>query len=75
MAEGVTTMGRPKKAESRKHAAAVRIEGEALEQARLAAGLLKISLAQYVTQVVAKAASEDVEREVRKLAKNLPPRP
>ena len=58
-----------KKSEVRRHSAVARITPETLEQAKLAASLMKLPLAEYVDDVVKKAADRDVDREVSKLAK------
>lgn len=57
-----------KKSETRKHTAMMRVDTEALEQFKLAAGLMKMSLADYASNVLRKAAERDVLREAKKLA-------
>lgn len=64
---GRVTMAR-KKSESRKHTAMMRIDPEALERAKLAASLMKMSLADWSSDVLRKAADRDIAREAKKLA-------
>jgi predicted HicB family RNase H-like nuclease len=56
-----------KKSEVRKHTAMMRVDADTLEQARLAASLMKMSLADYASVVLRKAAAKDISREARKL--------
>lgn len=65
---GRDTMSR-KKSETRKHTAMMRVDPETLDRARLAASLMKMSLADYASEVLAKASDRDISREARKLAK------
>lgn len=65
---GCETMAK-KKSEARKHTAMARLEADALEQARLAANLMRMSLADYLTDLVRKHSPEDIEREAKKLTK------
>lgn len=58
-----------KKSETRRHTAMMRIDSETLERAKLAASLMRKSLADYATDVLAKAAERDIQREAGKLAK------
>lgn len=57
-----------KKSEARKHTAMMRVDAHTLEQARLAASLMKMSLADYTSEVLLKAAERDIQREAKKLA-------
>lgn len=66
-ATGHETMGR-KRSEERRHTAMMRVDAEALEQAKLAASLMRMSLADYASAVIKKAAGRDIAREARKLA-------
>ncbi len=56
-----------KKSETRKHPALIRVSDEALEATKLAASLMKISLADYASAILLKTADRDIKREVRKL--------
>lgn len=40
---------------------------EALDQARLAASLMRISLADYLSDLIRKHAGKDIDREIRKI--------
>jgi hypothetical protein len=55
------------KSEVRRHTAMMRVDAETLEQTRLAASLMKMSLADYASVVLKKAAARDISREARKL--------
>lgn len=55
------------KSETRKHTAMMRVDAETLAQARLAASMMRMSLADYASDVLAKAAERDITREARKL--------
>jgi predicted HicB family RNase H-like nuclease len=57
-----------KKSETRKHTAMVRIDDHARDRAQLAASLMRMSLADYVSDLVLKAAEKDIAREAKKLA-------
>ena len=57
-----------KKSEARKHTAMMRVDAGTLERAKLAASLMRMSLADYASDVLAKAAERDIAREARKLA-------
>jgi hypothetical protein len=57
-----------KKSETRKHTAMIRVDAETLQRARLAASLMRMSLADYASDVLAKAAERDIAREAKKLA-------
>lgn len=57
-----------KKSEARKHTAMMRVDAQTLERARLAASLMRMSLADYASEVLGKAAERDIAREARKLA-------
>lgn len=57
-----------KKSEVRKHTAMMRIEPAALERVKLAASLMRMSAADYASDVLMKAAEEDIKREAKKLA-------
>jgi hypothetical protein len=60
---------KPKKSESRKHEGVLRVDRHALERAKLAASMMKKSLADYASDVLLKAADKDIEREAKKLIK------
>ena len=57
-----------KRSEARRHSAMMRIDAETIERARLAASLMKMSLADYASQVLRKASDKDIAREAKKLA-------
>lgn len=57
-----------KKSEVRRHTAMVRIESDTLERAKLASSLMRMTLADYITDLVRKAAEKDISREAKKLA-------
>jgi len=67
VAMGTEPMAKKKKSEIRRHTAMARIDGEALEQARLAASLMRMSLADYITELIKKNAPKDISREAKKL--------
>jgi predicted HicB family RNase H-like nuclease len=56
-----------KKSEERRHTAMMRIDSETLDKAKLAASLMKMSLADYSSDVLRKAAERDISREAKKL--------
>ena len=58
---------KPKKSESRKHTGMLRIDALALEQAKVAAGMMKKTLAEWASDVILKAAERDMNREARKI--------
>lgn len=58
-----------KKSETRKHTAMMRVDSGVLDRAKLAASLMRMSLADYATDVLSKAAEKDIQREAGKLAK------
>lgn len=58
-----------KKSETRRHTAMMRVDAETLERARLAASMMKMSLADYASDVLKKASDKDIEREAKKLTK------
>lgn len=60
-------MAKRKKSEVRKHTAMARMDPEVHERATLAASLMKMSLADYISDVVRKAADKDIQREAKKL--------
>jgi hypothetical protein len=64
------TMPTPKKSKSevRRHTAMVRIEGATLERAKLAASLMKMTVSDYVSDLVKAASDRDISREAKKLA-------
>ncbi len=68
----LATVERPpmakKKSEVRKHTAMMRVESDTLERAKLAASLMRMSLADYASDVLRKAADRDIAREAKKLA-------
>lgn len=68
-ATGELAVAKRKKSEVRRHGGMTRIDLGVLERARLAASLMRMSLADYVTEVVRKAAEQDINREAKKLAK------
>jgi predicted HicB family RNase H-like nuclease len=57
-----------KKSETRKHTAMIRIDERTRERAALAAKMTGVSLADYASEVLAKAADRDILREAKKLA-------
>lgn len=59
---------KPKRSEARRHAAMMRVDAAVLEQAKLAASLMRMSLADYASDVLGKAAERDITREAKKLA-------
>lgn len=65
---GTAVMAR-KKSEERKHTAMMRVDAETLDRAKLAASLMRKSLADYASEVLGKAAEKDIAREAKKLAK------
>jgi predicted HicB family RNase H-like nuclease len=56
-----------KKSETRRHTAMLRVDDYAHERAALAASLMKMSLADYASMVLLKAADRDIPREAKKL--------
>lgn len=56
-----------KSSESRKHTGVARMDRATLERAMLAASLMRMSLADYLTQLVAKHVETDISREAKKL--------
>lgn len=62
-------MAGKKKSEVRKHTAMMRIDPTTLDQAKLAASLMRMSLADYASMALARAAAQDISREAKKLAK------
>lgn len=56
-----------KKSESRKHTGMMRVNAQALERFKLAASLMRMSLADYVSEVLVKTADRDIAREAKKL--------
>jgi predicted HicB family RNase H-like nuclease len=56
-----------KKSEVRKHTAMMRVDAETIARARLAASLMGVSLADYSSDILRKAAERDIAREARKL--------
>lgn len=67
VASEVETMAR-KKSEVRRHTAMMRVDAVALERAKLAASLMKMSLADYASDILKKQADKDIGREAKKLA-------
>ena len=61
-----TTMAK-KKSEERRHTAMMRVDAETLDRAKLAASLMRMSLADYASEVLLRAAERDIAREARKL--------
>jgi hypothetical protein len=57
-----------KKSEARKHTAMMRVSDHALDKAKLAASLMRMSLADYASEIILKAAERDIAREAKKLA-------
>lgn len=57
-----------KKSEARRHTAMMRIDAETLDRAKLAASMMRKSLADYASEALRKAADKDIAREARKLA-------
>jgi hypothetical protein len=62
-------MAKKKKSDVRRHSAVARIDPEVLERAKIAASLMRTTLADYITDIVRKAADRDIEREAKKLTK------
>jgi predicted HicB family RNase H-like nuclease len=56
-----------KKSETRKHTAMMRIDADTLERVKLAASLMRTSLADYASDVLRKTADRDILREAKKL--------
>jgi hypothetical protein len=61
-------MAKKKASERRKHTAMMRVEADVMERAKLAASLMRMSLADYASDVLRKAAERDISREAKKLA-------
>src|SRR4051812_30833805 len=57
-----------KKSEARKHTAMIRVDSDALDRAKLASSLMRMSLADWVSDLIRKAAEKDIAREAKKLA-------
>src|SRR3954471_17974707 len=49
-----------KKSEARRHTAMMRVDADTLERARLAASLMRMSLADYASDVLRKSAEKDI---------------
>lgn len=60
---------KPVKSETRKHTGMIRVGSAQLEKARLAASMMRMSLADYMTNMIDKYAQQDIEREAKKLTK------
>lgn len=56
-----------KKSEKRRHTAMMRIDSETLERVKIAASLMRTTLADYASDVLRKAADRDIAREAKKL--------
>lgn len=56
------------KSEVRRHTAMVRIDSATLERAKLAASMMKMTLSDYVSELVKTASDRDIAREAKKLA-------
>ena len=56
-----------KKSETRRHTAMVRVDPDALERAKLASSLMRMSLADWVSALIHKGADKDIAREAKKL--------
>jgi hypothetical protein len=57
-----------KRSEARKHTAMLRVDADTLDRAKLAASLMRLSLADYASDVLLRQAEKDIAREARKLA-------
>ena len=57
-----------KKSETRKHTGMMRVDADALDRAKLASSLMRMSLADYASDLLRKAAEKDIAREAKKLA-------
>ena len=57
-----------KKSEKRRHTGILRINSDVLLKAKKAASLMEMTLADYATDVLSKAAEKDLKREGGKLA-------
>lgn len=57
-----------KKKSERRHTAMLRVDEQTYEQVSLAASLMRMSIADYASQVLGKAAEIDIKREAGKLA-------
>jgi hypothetical protein len=69
VATGEETMAKKKaKSETRKHTALARVDPEALERAKLAASLMRMSVADYLSDLIRRFAGKDITREAKKLA-------
>jgi hypothetical protein len=66
---GIYEMAKKKKSETRRHSAVLRLTPTTLEQVKLAASLMKITLADYADAILLKQAEKDIEREANKLTK------
>jgi hypothetical protein len=64
---GRETMAK-KKSEVRKHTAMMRVDPDVMERTKLAASLMRMSMADYASDVLRKAAERDISREAKKLA-------
>lgn len=68
VATGDELMAKKKsKSETRKHTALARMDADALEQAKLAASLMRMSVADYLSDLVRRYAGKDITREAKKL--------
>jgi predicted HicB family RNase H-like nuclease len=66
----MTTTGQPamakKKSEKRRHTAMMRVDAETLDKAKVAASMMRMSLADYASEALRKAAERDIAREAKK---------
>lgn len=58
---------KPKKSETRRHTAMMRVDAETLARARTAASMMRVTLADYVSDVLRKAADRDIAAGAKKL--------
>jgi hypothetical protein len=57
-----------KKSEVRKHTAMIRVSDEARDEAQMAASMLRMSLADYASDILLKTARKDIACVAKKLA-------
>lgn len=59
-------MAKKKASERRKHTALIRVDEDTRRRAAKAAGMMEMSLADYASDVLKKAAERDISREAKK---------
>ena len=70
-----TSVAKKKTSESRKFASMTRVDPDALERARLAASLMGMSTAEWLTAAILEVAERDIQREAAKLVAGSPAEP